>query len=193
VLTSASGRFLWYYDVATAGWLSPAALAGRVRAAFAHASKSAPTAAALAGSPAPLAALHRQGGSLLGPETALARRLRSLRGYPAVINAWASWCPPCRKEFPLFASASIRYGRQVAFLGADTNDTAGDAQAFLAKHSVSYPSYQATIQQLSPLVAIGAMPTTIFISRAGKVAYVHTGQYESLGTLEQDIDTYALR
>jgi cytochrome oxidase Cu insertion factor (SCO1/SenC/PrrC family)/thiol-disulfide isomerase/thioredoxin len=193
VLTSATGRFLWYYDVSTAGWLSPTALATRVRAAFAHAAKTAPTAIALAGSPAPLAALHHQSGQLLGPESDLQARLRALRGYPVVINAWASWCVPCQKEFPLFASASVRYGRRVAFLGADTNDSSGDAQAFLTKHPVSYPSYQATIQQLSPLAAIGAMPTTIFLNRAGKVVSVHTGQYDALGTLEQDIDLYALR
>lgn len=193
VLTSAAGRFLWYYDVSTAGWLSPGSLAGRVRAAFAHASKSVPTAAALSGSPAPLASLHRQAGQLLGPETALAARLRGLRGYPAVINAWASWCTPCQKEFPLFASTSLSYGRRVAFLGADTNDNSGDAQAFLANHPVSYPSYQTSIQQLRPLAAIGNLPTTIFVNSAGKVTYVHIGQYDSLGTLEQDIDMYALR
>lgn len=193
VLTSASGKFLWYYDVSTAGWLSPAALAGRVRAAFAHASNKVPAAAALAGSPGPLAALHRQGGSLLGPETALAARLRGLRGYPAVINAWASWCTPCQKEFPLFASASLSYGRRVGFLGADTNDNSSDAQAFLAKHPVSYPSYQTSLQQLRPLAVIGNLPTTIFVNSAGKVTYVHIGQYDSLGTLEQDIGLYALR
>jgi cytochrome oxidase Cu insertion factor (SCO1/SenC/PrrC family)/thiol-disulfide isomerase/thioredoxin len=197
VLTSASGKFLWYYDVSTAGWLSPAALAAHVHAAFRHAAKTAPSAAAaaaaLSGSPGPLASLHRQAGQLLGPESDLKSRLRALRGYPVVLNAWASWCVPCQKEFPLFAAASVRYGRQVAFLGADTNDSSGDAQAFLAKHSVSYPSYQATIQQLSPLAAIGSMPTTIFLNRAGKVVSVHTGQYDALGTLEQDIDTYAMR
>jgi cytochrome oxidase Cu insertion factor (SCO1/SenC/PrrC family)/thiol-disulfide isomerase/thioredoxin len=193
VLTSASGKFLWYYDVSTGGWLSPTALAARVRAAFAHASNKVPTAAALAGSPAPLAALHRQGGSLLGPQPALANRLRALRGYPAVVNAWASWCPPCQKEFPLFASASLRYGRRVAFLGADTSDSSVDARSFLAKHPISYPSFETTTQQLRPLADIAGMPTTIFVNRAGKVTYVHTGQYESLGTLEQDIDLYALR
>ena len=86
----------------------------------------------LAGSPAPLASLHRQAGQLLGGPTALAARLRALRGYPVVINAWASWCGPCREEFSLFASASARYGRRVAFLGADTNDSAGDARTFLS-------------------------------------------------------------
>ena len=126
------------------------------------------------------------------PITALTGRLHGLRGYPAVINAWASWCTPCQEEFPLFASASLRYGRRVAFLGADTNDSAGDAQAFLAKHPVSYPSYQATIGQLSPLAAIAGLPTTIFVNRNGKVVYVHTGQYDSQGTLDEDIGTYAL-
>jgi cytochrome oxidase Cu insertion factor (SCO1/SenC/PrrC family)/thiol-disulfide isomerase/thioredoxin len=197
VLTSASGRFLWYHDVSTSGWLSPAALASRVRAAFAHAARTAPSAAAaaaaLSGSPAPLAALHHQAGQLLGPEAALAARVRGLYGYPAVINAWASWCTPCQQEFPLFATASLRYGRRIAFLGADTNDNSVDAQAFLAKHPVSYPSYQTSIQQLRPVAVVGNLPTTIFVNRAGKVTYVHIGQYDALGTLEQDIDSYALR
>jgi cytochrome oxidase Cu insertion factor (SCO1/SenC/PrrC family)/thiol-disulfide isomerase/thioredoxin len=100
---------------------------------------------ALAGSPAPLASLHAQAGQLLGPESALVARLSSLRGrYPVVINVWASWCTACRAEFPLFASASARYGRRVAFLGVDTNDNASDGRSFFAQHPVSYPSYQSS-------------------------------------------------
>ena len=108
-----------------------------------------------------------------------------------MINAWASWCGPCRSEFGLFASASARYGRRVAFLGADTNDSAGDARTFLAQHPVSYPSYQTTTTDLSSLAVIEGLPTTIFINPAGKVVYVHIGQYDAQGTLDQDISTYA--
>src|SRR5271163_829604 len=97
--------------------------------------------AALADSPPPLAALHTQSGQLLGGgERALRARLASLRGYPVVVNKWASWCEPCRSEFGVFERASARLGRRVAFVGVDSNDD-GDAHAFLAAHPVAYPSY----------------------------------------------------
>jgi cytochrome c biogenesis protein CcmG/thiol:disulfide interchange protein DsbE len=199
VLTSATGRILWYHDASTQGWPSTAALIAHVRAALTAPPKvKAPTAAsvanALVGSPAPLASLHDQAGRVLGSETALAARLRSLHGYPVVINAWASWCTPCRTEFPLFASASVRYGRQVAFLGLDTNDSLTDAQSFLTQHPVSYPSYEGTTGQIHSLLPQGlfGLPTTIFFNRDGKVAYVHSGQYDSLGSLDEDVGQYAL-
>jgi cytochrome c biogenesis protein CcmG/thiol:disulfide interchange protein DsbE len=197
VLTSPAGRILWYWNVDTQGWLSHAKLNREVRAALARAPTSPSTAQGarqqLSGSPAPLAALHAQADHLLGSEAALTARIRALHGYPIVLNAWASWCGSCREETSLFASASVRYGRTVAFLGADTEDSSGDAAAFLHQHPVSYPSYESTTSQLSNIIPGGpeGLPTTVFINRAGKVTYVHTGQYDSQGTLNADIQSYA--
>jgi cytochrome oxidase Cu insertion factor (SCO1/SenC/PrrC family) len=148
-----------------------------------------PTAARaeLAGSPASLAAIHGQAGQLLSSDASLSARVHALRGYPIIVNAWASWCPPCRSEFPLFGAAAARFGRRVAFLGVDTNDESGGARSFLARHPVSYPSYQSTSAGLGWLANIEAMPTTIFITPRGRVAEVHSGQYDTETTLTDDI------
>ncbi len=149
-------------------------------------------AAMLAGSPRPLGKLHAQAGELLGGYAQLRARLAQLRGYPVVLNAWASWCPPCRAEFPVFAAAAATYGRRLAFVGADVEDSAGEARRFLAGHPVSYPSFQASSADLQEIAPVRGTPTTIFVDRAGRVAYVHTGQYETQATLAQDIARYAL-
>lgn len=193
VLVSPAGLFMWYYDVSTQGPLSAAALIHHVRAALINVSSASATPAGrLADSPAPLAAIHAQASQLLAGESGLAARLRALRGYPIVLNVWASWCAACRAEASLFASASRRYGRRVAFLGVDLQDSPADARAFLAEHPVSYPSYQSTATQLAPLAPVQGLPTTVFFSAEGKVVHVQTGRYDWQGTLDEDIDSYAL-
>jgi cytochrome oxidase Cu insertion factor (SCO1/SenC/PrrC family)/thiol-disulfide isomerase/thioredoxin len=146
----------------------------------------------LRGSPAALTSLHSQAGRMLGSTSALSARLHQLRGYPIVINVWASWCTQCVGEFPYLATASARYGRQVAFVGVDSNDQAANARTFLNGHGVSYPSYTSTPQSLAPLAAIEGMPTTIFIDKQGKVVHIQTGAYQSLDALENDIGQYSL-
>jgi cytochrome oxidase Cu insertion factor (SCO1/SenC/PrrC family)/thiol-disulfide isomerase/thioredoxin len=196
VLVSPSGQILWHYDVSTSGWPSAAQLSRQVRSALARAPKPPASVAAalnqLAGSPGPLAALHDQANQIVGSDAALTARLYSLHGYPVVINAWASWCTPCRSEFPLFATASARYGRRVAFLGADSEDSGANARAFLAAHPVSYPSYRTTTEALNAITPVSGLPTTIFIDPSGKVVHVHIGQYGAEGTLEEDVRMYAL-
>jgi cytochrome c biogenesis protein CcmG/thiol:disulfide interchange protein DsbE len=152
------------------------------------------TSALLAGSPPPLAALHAQGGAILGGGTrALHARLATLKGYPVVINKWASWCVPCKEEFGAFQRASAEYGRRVAFLGLDSADTnRGDAVAFLNSFPVSYPSYYDKSGQLGEQITDSAFtPVTVFIGRDGH-RFIHQGQYPSVGKLERDVERYAL-
>jgi cytochrome oxidase Cu insertion factor (SCO1/SenC/PrrC family)/thiol-disulfide isomerase/thioredoxin len=199
VLTNRAGQIVWYQEIYVSGWPTLRGLVQQVKAALVPGPSGTESATAakfaLNGSPPPLAALHAQSSRLLaGGEAALDARVAKLRGYPIVVNVWGSWCTPCQKEFGLFSQASAQYGKRVAFLGADTDDEAADARAFLRTHPVSYPSYATTDTSIDKLLSGGleGTPTTIFIGASGKILSVHIGQYTSQGTLDQDIQDAAL-
>jgi cytochrome c biogenesis protein CcmG/thiol:disulfide interchange protein DsbE len=142
--------------------------------------------------PAPLRRLHQQANTLLSAGNgAFQRRLHALRGHPVVVNKWASWCSPCRAEFPVFQQVATDRGKQVAFLGLDANDKAPAAKRFLAARPLPYPSYEDPGQQLSrTLEAPDVAPVTVFLDARGRTAFIHSGQYTSAGQLSGDIDRY---
>lgn len=147
----------------------------------------------LAGSPPALASLHAQSGQLLGGGAdAFKARLASLKGHPVVVNKWASWCGPCRTEFPYFQRLSAENGRRVGFLGVDSNDVDDAAKRFLKQYPVSYPSYSDASLDISRIFnATVAFPTTAFFDKQGKLAYLHQGVYQSEPDLRRDIKRYA--
>lgn len=149
---------------------------------------------AFTGSPAPLASLHAQANELLGGGTvAFKARLAALRGYPVVVNKWASWCGPCQTEFPQFQRASVLFGKQVAFVGLDGKDANQAAAAFLKRFPVTYPSYVDPRENIARAIkAATYYPQTVYFDRQGHQIFDHTGSYASTAALEQDIRRYAL-
>jgi cytochrome c biogenesis protein CcmG/thiol:disulfide interchange protein DsbE len=148
----------------------------------------------LAGSPAPLAALHAQANQLLGGETAAYKaRLAALRGHPVVVNGWASWCGPCRYEFPFLQRASVDYGKRVAFVGLNAEDNHGDATGFLRRFPISYPSYEDPHDRIvQEIKAPNGLPFMLFYDAQGKLQYVHQGGYANQRQLEADVQRYAI-
>lgn len=149
---------------------------------------------ALAGAPAPLARLYARANQIVpaSPKQVKAR-IAGLRGYPVVVNKWASWCGPCRREFPLLQDVSVRYGKRVAFLGLNAGDRRADAKAFLKRYPVPYPSFEDPSERAA--FALGAstnFPVTLFYDRDGKQVYLHQGAYAGAVALSRDIERYAL-
>lgn len=146
----------------------------------------------LEGSPPALAALHRQSAQLLqGGVPAFEKRLAALKGTPVVINKWASWCNPCRAEFPAFQRVATQRGREIAFLGVNGHDSAGPARRFLDQYPVPFPSYVDPDEKIAQEIKAPAnYPITVFVDARGKTAFIHQGGYTSAQALAADIDRY---
>ena len=146
----------------------------------------------LQGSPEPLAALHEQSNRILeGGTDAFAARLAALRGHPVVINKWASWCGPCRAEFPLFQQVSTTRGKEIAFVGVNARDKRPAAERFAATFPVPYPSYEDPSERIArKLKAPANFPVTLFVDASGKTVFIHQGTYRSAAELSADIDEH---
>jgi cytochrome c biogenesis protein CcmG, thiol:disulfide interchange protein DsbE len=146
----------------------------------------------LAGAPAPLAALHAQSAELLGGgRAAFEKRLAALKGRPVVINKWASWCNPCRAEFPVFQQLATERGREIAFLGLNAGDSEDPARKFLDQYPVPFPSYEDPDEEIArDIKAPANYPITLFVDKRGKTAFIHQGGYTSTQQLADDVQRY---
>lgn len=91
-----------------------------------------------------------------------------LRGKPAVLHFWASWCVPCRDEAPLYEEAVRRYGDRITFVGVDIRDARSDALAFIEKYGLGdYLHVRDTDRSISEAFGLTGQPETFFIDEDG--------------------------
>ena len=94
--------------------------------------------------------------------------LQGLSGHAAVLNFWASWCPPCADEAPDLNALSVRYGPLgVRFVGVDFNDAVDEARAFARRHDVPYPLVHDT-RGVRQAFGVSAPPETYVIDGSGR-------------------------
>jgi cytochrome c biogenesis protein CcmG/thiol:disulfide interchange protein DsbE len=143
----------------------------------------------------PAGGLSTEGGKLIGGGTnAFKAQLSELKGTPVVVNQWASWCGPCKFEFPFFRALAKKYDGRVAFLGVNSQDSRGPAEEFLRKNPVPYPSYFDPAVKIARVFDGGlAWPTTAYYDARGKLVETHAGSYASQAKLEAAIQENALR
>jgi cytochrome c biogenesis protein CcmG/thiol:disulfide interchange protein DsbE len=147
---------------------------------------------ALADAPPKLAKLYDEGDALIpGGIDALHAQLDGVRGFPAVVNVWASWCGPCRFEFPFFQEAAAKYGDRVAFIGLDSEDSDAAARTFLDELPLPYPSVTDPDADARNEFDLRGYPATAFYDSKGERVYVRPGPYSSADELVADIEKYA--
>jgi cytochrome c biogenesis protein CcmG/thiol:disulfide interchange protein DsbE len=126
-----------------------------------HAALTSPT---LLGNPAPRLAIQTLDGRQV--------RVWELR-KPVVVNFWASWCTTCVDELPVLSSASAAHP-DVAFVGADMQDTISGVQGFEQRHSHPYPVGPIVSGSYQSYGVIG-LPVTFFIDGQGRVVASFAG------------------
>jgi cytochrome c biogenesis protein CcmG/thiol:disulfide interchange protein DsbE len=137
-------------------------------------------------------ALARQSSEILGGgEEAFATQRKALEGHPLVVNKWASWCGPCRFEFPFFRRLAKRLGDRIGFLGVNSRDSRKAAEDFLDEFPVPYPSFFDPKGKVARTFrGDRAFPTTAFYDRSGKLVFTKQGGYASESAVANDIAQY---
>ncbi|MBM7491368.1 thiol-disulfide isomerase/thioredoxin [Micromonospora luteifusca] len=97
--------------------------------------------------------------------------LRDLAG-PAVINVWASWCGPCRKELPAFQRLSERTAGQLQVVGVNTRDSRGGAQSIGEDFGVRFPILVDQGDALQRELKRNAFPLTLFVDADGRIRHI---------------------
>jgi cytochrome c biogenesis protein CcmG, thiol:disulfide interchange protein DsbE len=98
-----------------------------------------------------------------------------LRGTPVVVNLWASWCGPCRKEAPALVDAANRYGDRIQFLGVDYQDDRGPAAAYAHDLHVPFPSVSDPSGVIHDRLGFVGLPDTIFYDASGAIVATWPG------------------
>jgi len=105
-------------------------------------------------------------------------RLADFRGKVVILNFWASWCDPCKKEAPVLERAHQRLQKDGSgtVLGVTFQDDPVKSRAFVKKHGMTYPSVQDPGRVLSQQFGASQMPETFVIDREGRIRAIAYGE-----------------
>jgi cytochrome c biogenesis protein CcmG, thiol:disulfide interchange protein DsbE len=112
------------------------------------------------------------------PPTALRGKpvtLADLRGRPALVNFWASWCEPCRKEAPELQRFSHTLDGKASLVGVDYTDDAGSARSFARKAGWGYPLLRDPNGTYGDRYGLSGLPSTAVLDPKGRIVEVLRG------------------
>lgn len=95
--------------------------------------------------------------------------LQDLRGKVVLLNFWATWCPPCRKEMPDLQALYDKYKESGLVVLAISDEEAGKVQPFIAERKISYPVMLDPGRKVNDLYRVEGIPKTFVYDRDGKM------------------------
>ncbi len=104
--------------------------------------------------------------------------LSDYKGKVVLLDFWATWCPPCRKEIPGFIELYNRYqSRGLVVIGVSMDESAADVKKFAKKIKMNYPIVMGAGREddLKPAFGELPLPTSLIISRDGRLCAKHDG------------------
>ncbi len=114
-------------------------------------------------------------------------KLSDYAGRPVLINAWATWCPPCQAEMPDLNAFYQKYRASgLIILGIDAGETRDVVVDFLKKQNISFPILLDSNEALMDSLGIQDYPTSILVGKDGNIKAIHVGMYTA-ETLDQEI------
>jgi cytochrome c biogenesis protein CcmG/thiol:disulfide interchange protein DsbE len=111
--------------------------------------------------------------------------LSRAQGVPAVVNLWASWCPPCRDELPVVQQLADVAGNRLRVVGLVSLDGAPQAASFGEDAGVTFPSAFDGEGEVMAALGFNNLPYTLFLAADGSVAHVEVGRVDSLAEFRQ--------
>jgi peroxiredoxin len=96
-------------------------------------------------------------------------RMADLRGKVVLLNFWATWCPPCRKELPSLKMLSARFADQGLVVIGVSDEEAAKVEPFVQRESISYPVLLDPGRKVNQAFAIQGIPKTFVYDRAGRL------------------------
>jgi len=124
-----------------------------------------------------LAQQHKAANFSLKAADGTSYELTKYKGKIVIVNFWATWCGPCRKEIPDFIEAYKKYkSKGVEIIGISVDqDGWTKVTPFVKKSSINCPIVLSDQQVVENYGGINAIPTTFIIDRLGNIVDQHTG------------------
>lgn len=101
--------------------------------------------------------------------------LSELRGKPVLLNFWATWCPPCRREMPDLQAFQAQYGDQVTVLGINWAEDPPTVRSFLERYGITYTNVLDRQGKAFVAYRLTGIPTTFFLDEEGVIRGVWLG------------------